>query len=87
MRMVWIILGLTVIALGLVHVRRQEAVLLFALQRSQSRHAALRREIWDRHVEIGRLTTPGHIRHRTGVMALDMTYNEPRVTQSIPLER
>lgn len=84
--MVWVILGLTVIALGLVHVRRQEASLLYALQRSQSRHAALRRDIWDHHVEVGRLTTPEHIRHRTAVMALDMTYNEPRLTRNVPRE-
>lgn len=81
MRMVWIILGLTVIALGLVHVRRREAALLYALQKSQSRHAALRRDVWDRRVEINRLTTPEHIRHQTSVMALEMTYNEPRLSR------
>ncbi|MBN1943541.1 MAG: hypothetical protein JW849_09645 [Phycisphaerae bacterium] len=85
-RMAWIILGLTVIAVGLVHVRRQEAVLLHALQRSQSHHASLRRDIWDRHVEIGRLTTPEHIRHRSAVMALEMTYSEPRVSSAPPAE-
>jgi hypothetical protein len=82
MRMVWIILGLTVVAIGLVHVRRQEAVLQFSLQQSQSRHATLRRDIWDRHVEIGRLTTPELIGHRAAVMALDMTYNESRVSST-----
>jgi hypothetical protein len=87
MRMVWIIVGLTVIALGLVHVRRQEATLLYALQRSQSRHAALRREIWDRHVEIGRLTTPEHIRHRTAVMALEMTYSDSGLSRNTSRER
>ncbi|MBN1553196.1 MAG: hypothetical protein JXA11_00505 [Phycisphaerae bacterium] len=87
MRMVWIILGLTLVALGLVHVRRREAALSYALQRTQSRHAELRREIWDRHVEIGRLTTPEHIAHRAAVMALDMTYCEPSVSRVDPSER
>ena len=81
-RMAWIIIGLTVVAVGVVHVRRQESTLLFSIQRLQSRHAAMRREIWDRHVEIGRLTTPELIRHRAAVMALDMTYDEPRLSSA-----
>ncbi len=60
--------------------------MMYAMQKSQSKHAALQREIWDRHVEIGKLTTPELIRHRAGVMALDMTYNEPRLSSTMEPE-
>lgn len=84
MRILWVILGLAAIAVGQVHLHRREAVLLHELQRAQSRHAALQREIWDRHVEIGRLLTPREVRHRSAVMSLDMTYGEPHLSQTTP---
>jgi hypothetical protein len=77
MRMLLAILGLMIIALGLVHLRRQEAVARHQIQRLESRHADLRREIWDRQVRMGRLMTPEAVRGRTEAMDLEMTYDIP----------
>jgi len=50
MRLAFIIVCLTSIGVGLVHIRRQEVALRHEVQSKQSRHIVLRREIW----EIGR---------------------------------
>ncbi len=72
MRLAIIIIGLTAIAIGLVHIRRQEVATRHELLRTQARHATLRRQIWDRQVELGHLTTPEAIRQRAERLALDL---------------
>jgi len=77
MRMVFLILGLSAIGVGLVHLRRDSAAVRYDLRRLESQHAALRREVWDRQVCVGELMTPRSVRHRAAVMALEMTYYAP----------
>jgi cell division protein FtsL len=78
MRIVYILVGLTVIAVAKIHLQRRELAAGYDLQRLESHHAMVRREIWDRQVEIGYLMTPQAIRHRAEMMALDMTNEVPR---------
>lgn len=77
MRIAFIIIGLTAIAVGLVHVRRREVALRYEIQRMQSEHTSLRREIWDRQVRLGHLMAPREIRQRSETMALDLTTELP----------
>ncbi|MCD4823063.1 MAG: hypothetical protein K8S55_00510 [Phycisphaerae bacterium] len=77
MRLAFIIIILTVIAVGLVHLRRREVIVRSEIQRLQVRHLALRREIWDRQLELGHLTTPRAIRSRAETMALNMSNEVP----------
>ncbi len=80
MRIAFIIIGLTAIAVGLVHIRRQEVVLRHEIQRMQSEHTTLRRELWDRQVRIGHLMAPRAVQQRSKTMALDLTANLPAQT-------
>lgn len=73
MRIAFIIIGLTAIAVGLVHIRRQEVALGYEIQQLQSRHISLRREIWSRQVRMGHLMAPRAVRQRSEVMALELT--------------
>ena len=75
--MAFLIIGLTAIAVGLVHIRRQEIVLRHEIQRMQSEHTSLRREIWDRQVRLGHLMAPREIKQRSETMALDLTSELP----------
>jgi hypothetical protein len=77
MRMAFIILGLTAIAIGLVHLRRAEMAVRYDRQRLESRRATLRREIWDRQVELGHLTRPDEVELRARAMALDLMHETP----------
>lgn len=77
MRMAFIIIGLTVIAVGLVHIRRREVVLRHEIQQMQSEHTSLRREIWDRQVRLGHLMAPREVKQRSETMALDLTTELP----------
>jgi hypothetical protein len=72
MRLAFIIVCLTTIGIGLVHIRRQEVALRHEVQSKQLRHVALRREIWDRQVRLGHMTTPRNIRHRAEILGLDI---------------
>jgi hypothetical protein len=73
MRIALIILGLTVIAVGLVHLRRQEVLVRHEIQRLESEHARTRREVWRREVELAKTFSPEEIRRRAKAMALEMT--------------
>ncbi|KKK85673.1 hypothetical protein LCGC14_2770940 [marine sediment metagenome] len=73
MRIAFVIVSLTVIALALVHLRREEVAMRRDMQRVQSEHVKVRREIWDRQMKIGDMMTPQAIRFRSEVMALEMT--------------
>ena len=86
MRTAFIIIGLTAIAVGLVHIRRQEVVLRHEIQRMQSEHTALRREIWDRQVQIGHLLAPRAVKQRSETMALDLTTQLPAQASMKPGE-
>ena len=73
MRIAFVIVSLTAIALALVHLRREEVTVRYEMQRTQSRHAKVRREMWDRQMLISGLMTPRAVRFRAEVMALEMT--------------
>ena len=73
MRIAFVIVSLTAIALGLVHLRREEVAMRREMQQVQSEHAKVRREIWDRQMRIGDMLTPQAIRFRSEVMALEMS--------------
>ena len=77
MRLAFIIVCLTAIGVGLVHIRREEVALHHEVQSKQSRHVELRREIWDRQVRLGHMTTPRNIRHRAEVLGLDIDNTTP----------
>ncbi len=77
MRMVFLILGLSAIGVGLVHLRRDSATVRYAIRCLESQHTALRRDVWDRQIQAGRLMAPRSVRHRAAVMALEMTYHAP----------
>lgn len=77
MRLTLVIAGLTLIAVALVHLRREDYAVRHRIQQIESEHARLRREIWDRQVELGELTTPQAIRHREKAMALGHTTQDP----------
>ena len=72
MRLAFVIVCLTTIGVGLVHIRRQEVAIRYEVQSKQSRHIVLRREIWDRQVRLGHMTTPRNIRHRAEILGLDI---------------
>ncbi|MCK5113423.1 MAG: hypothetical protein KAR11_01520 [Phycisphaerae bacterium] len=72
MRLAFIIVCLTAIGVGLVHIRRREIALRHEVQSKQSQHIVLRREIWDRQVRLGHMTTPQSIRHRAEILGLDI---------------
>ncbi|GEM_PF-3466940 len=73
MRIAFIIVGLTAIAVGLVHIRRQSLAVRYDIQRLESRHVSLRREIWDRRVRLEYMLAPGAVKQRSEIMALDLT--------------
>ncbi len=75
MRIAFIIVGLTAIAVGLVHIRRQSLAVRYDIQRLESRHVSLRREIWDRRVRLEHMLAPGAVKQRSEIMALDLTAN------------
>lgn len=72
MRLVFIIVCLTAIGVGLVHIRRQDVALRYEVESTRSRHIMLRRNIWDRQVRLGYMTTPRNIRHRVEIFGLDI---------------
>ncbi len=78
MRLAFIIICLTVIGVGLVHIRRQEVALRHEVHSKQLRHIVLRREIWDRQVRLGHMTTPRNIRHRAEVLGLNINNTASR---------
>ena len=72
-RLTIIILCLTGIGAGLVHLRRQEVRLRYEIQRGHGKQLSLRRRLWDQRVRIGHLMAPAEVRKRVREMALDLT--------------
>lgn len=75
MRLAIIIIGITAIAAGLVAIRREDVRLRHEIQKNQTRHIALRRQVWDRHMELAHLLTPTSIEYRVEAMDLDLSLN------------
>ncbi len=70
MRYVFVILMLTSIALGVVHLRRRQRRLGSEIRQLDLTHTRLKRELWSRQVELGHLLSPGEIVRRLQAMGL-----------------
>jgi hypothetical protein len=69
---------MTLTAVGLVHLRRQEMTLQHELQVIEFKKPSIRREMWDRQAKIGRMTTPDAIRRSIKQSSLDVSPLSPR---------
>jgi hypothetical protein len=86
--MVGLLLALTVVGLGVVVIRVDEAAISQRIQELQFRQTELRRQLWTQEMELARLRSPGMIRERaerfgqeTG-FGLSETENKSRPTGS-----
>jgi hypothetical protein len=79
-RIAFLITGMTMIALGLVHLRRQEMNLQHEIQVLEFQKPEVRRQLWDRQARIGRLTTPEAIRRTIEARALEVNSPSPMVS-------
>jgi hypothetical protein len=70
MRYVFVILMLTSIALGVVHLRRSQCRLNNEIRKLDLTHIRLKREVWSRQVELGHALSPGEIARRLRAMGL-----------------
>lgn len=85
MRISLVIIGLAAIAICLVLIRREEVRLRHELQKIQIQHSAIKRDVWDRHVELGHLLTPAAIKYRADAMALNLTaQSNAKIVNNIP---
>lgn len=69
MRLALVIILLTAIAVGLVHIRRAQITVCHEARRVQLRRVKLRRRLQDQQVELGRLTAPHRVNDRLGNIA------------------
>ncbi len=63
-RMVGLLLALTVVGLGVVVIRVDEAAISQRIQELQFRQTELRRQLWTQEMELARLRSPDMIRDR-----------------------
>jgi len=86
-----IIVSLTAIAVALVQMRRAELIARHEIQKLQTNEVALRRQLWDQQVQLGRLTSPEVVRRRVEDMALPLVDKDKRpalaVGQRTPRQR
>lgn len=85
MRIALVIIGIAAIAVCLVLIRREDVRLRHELQNIQTRHSAVKRDIWDRHVELGHLLTPAAIKFRAEAMALNLApVSSAKIVRNLP---
>jgi hypothetical protein len=60
--MAMVIVALAAVAVTLVHLRRAEATCRHEMQRLRLQRVQLRREVWQRQAEVGRITAPLQVR-------------------------
>jgi neutral trehalase len=77
-RIAAIIVALTAIAVGLVHIRRAEVTARYEAQRFRLRQAEIRRILWDQEVRLGDLTAPGELRRRASELSIDLSPGRER---------
>jgi hypothetical protein len=82
-----VIVMLTGIALAVVQLQRRELTVRHELQVLQSRHLKLRRDVWQRQVQLGRLLTPDQLQGRAQAMALPMVPQDPATEETTVYER
>lgn len=72
MRLAVVIVALTAIAVGMVHIRRDRTRLRHETQEQQNKQLTLRRTLWDQQVRLGWLTAPAELRRRVDELALQL---------------
>lgn len=72
MRLLPIIVFLSAIAVGVVHIRRAEITSRHEIQRLQSRRVEVRRLLWDQQVQLSKRMAPAEIRRRADEMCLEL---------------
>ncbi len=71
MRFVLVIVSLTAIALGLIHLRGAELSERHQIQQLEYQYRVeMRRKLWDQQVRLGYLVAPGQVRRRADEMGL-----------------
>ena len=75
MRLGIIIIGMTLIAACLVVIRREDVRLRHEIQLTQTKHIELRREVWDRQMELAHLLTPTSIQYRIEALDIGLSVN------------
>ncbi|MFW6062342.1 MAG: hypothetical protein ACOC93_05990 [Planctomycetota bacterium] len=73
MRLAFMILMITAMAVALVHLRRSEIAARHDIQRMESQRVRLRRQLWDAQVQLAEKLRPEVVRHRAERLALDVT--------------
>jgi cytochrome c-type biogenesis protein CcmE len=71
-RFMVVIVSLTAIALGMIHLRRAELVARHQYQQLEDRRIQLRRKLWDQQSRLGYLVSPGEVRRRVDEMSLNL---------------
>lgn len=77
MRIAFLIICMTLIAVGLVHLRRQEMGYQHQMQVLELSKPSVRRAIWERETRIGEMTTPNAIRKSIQASSLDVSPLSP----------
>jgi hypothetical protein len=76
-RALLVLIGLSVIAGAVVHLRGRSARLSYEIQQLHSRQVELRQELWTQQMELARLRTPEAIRLRLQENAATTTQPDP----------
>lgn len=72
MRFAMVIVSLTAIALGLIHLRRAELVARYQIQQIEDRQEQLRRRLQGQQVRLSRLVAPAEVRRRAEERSLGL---------------
>ncbi len=72
MRLAVVIIALSAIAVGLVHIRRARTGACHEIQKLENQQIALKRQLQDQQVQLGWLTSPSEIHRKAAEMALPM---------------
>ena len=78
MRIAMIIALMAGLALGLIHIRRQEIAIRHEIQRLQTQQIKLRRKLWDQQVRYGKLLAPAELHRHADQHEMSLRY-EPAV--------
>ena len=82
LRLAIVIVSVTAIAVGLVHLRRTEIATRHQIQRLSAEQIRLRRALWDQQVRLGELTAPQRVQQRADEMALGLSHKAEQVESS-----
>jgi hypothetical protein len=78
-----IIVMLTAIGVSLVHLRIRADRVRTEMVRLQIEQVALRRQIWDKQVQLTYMTTPEEVRRRVEQMRLNLTDGRPAAGEPV----